>query len=62
MSHGRWTKEQDDYLMSKAGQEYMEKQKNACRNTQKCAPPLEEFTIQEAYMHAYYLGRKARGG
>ena len=57
-SRGRWTKQQDDYLMSEAGRAY---KKNASKNTQQCDPPLEEFTIQEAYDHARYLRRKARG-
>ena len=55
-----WTREEDDYLMSPAGQAYMEKQKNAHDNTQKCDPPLGRHTIQQAYQHRYYLNKKAK--
>ena len=59
-----WTTEEDDWLMSGAGQAYMKKQKKAKSNTQQCAPPLDRHIIKEAYGRAEYLRRKerARGG
>ena len=44
--------------MSTVGQAYMKKQKDASRNTQQCAPPLDKHTIQQAYYRAYYLRKK----
>ena len=60
-----WTTEEDDWLMSGAGQAHMKKQKNARSNPQQCDPPLDRFTVKEAYRHAEYLRskeKKERGG